>query len=388
MLSTYLSKDAVRRLNHGVPYALREEIVRMDGTPEEGQPVRLVDEEDGRVLGVGDLDLGSSHAVRRLSLPDEPAQGVIPRHLRQAIERRATFVQDPRYCRMVHDDGDGLPGLVIDRFDEIFVVQTFTRAMDARLDEIVRGLVEVAGAEAVLLRNDGRRRRAMGLQSSSPRELFGKPPRWTRVLELGARLTVDIQYGAGTGYFYDQRQLRRVIGRISERARVLDLCCFVGGQFVHAGLHGARQVLAFDTDADALELARENAEANGLLGRATFERSSPLAALEGLDDPFDLVVLACPALSSRASPGGEDELGRLLSLSVRHTRRGGHLLVSGYHPPLPAGSAELDGRLALACEREGRVGFRIARPGLPFDFPTVIGAPETEYMSAVAIELS
>ncbi len=74
-----------------------------------------------------------------------------------------------------------------------------------------------------------------------------------------------------TGYHYDQRELRRFLSRLSRDARVLDACCNVGGLFIHAGLHGAKQILAFDSDPDAADLARENAEANGLLGRVKVE---------------------------------------------------------------------------------------------------------------------
>jgi 23S rRNA (cytosine1962-C5)-methyltransferase len=331
------------------------------------------------------VDLESSFAVRRLGLPEEQADGIIQRHLRHALERRASLVEDPRYCRIVNDDGDGLPGLVIDRFDTHYVVQTFTRAMDTRVEEIARSLVQVMGARSILLRNDTPRRVQLGLPRGRPHVLYGAPPRWSRVLELGARFTVDLYSGLNTGFFYDQREVRRVVMRLAQGARVLDPCCFVGGLFVHAGLHGARRILAFETNEDAAELARENAEANGLMGRVQVERADAFAALEGLHEPFDLVLLDSPDL-----PAGEisaaDPFVRLVRLCVRATRHGGRLLVTGYHPPLPPG--ELDERVALACELEGRLAFRLARPGLPPDFPTVLGSPGAEYMSAVALELS
>src|SRR5207245_950304 len=105
---------------------------------------------------------------------------LLPRSLRRALERRALFVQNPRFCRLVNDDGDALPGLVIDRYDSHYVVQTTTRAMDARLDEIARTLTELTAAESVLLRNDDPRRRPLGLEvARGPHVLRGKPPRWT-----------------------------------------------------------------------------------------------------------------------------------------------------------------------------------------------------------------
>ncbi|NVJ03145.1 class I SAM-dependent rRNA methyltransferase [Myxococcus sp. AM009] len=379
MLSTFLSRDAARRLRHGAPWLRREDIVSMEGTPQPGEPVQLRDE-DGSVLGLGDVDLDASYAVRRLGQPDEVVEGLIPRHLRHAFERRGRLVDDPRFCRVVNDDGDGLPGLIVDRYDTHYVVQTLTRAMDARHEELTRALVEVAGAGAVLLRNDTLRRKALGLPTQRPHVLYGTPPRWCRLLELGARFTVDLTYGQGTGYAYDQREVRRFVARMAQGARVLDACCNVGGLFVHAGVHGARYILAFDANADAADLARENAEANGLLGRVTVETGKPLQVLRAVRDTFDLVLLDTPAVAT------DEEFVELLRHALRRTRHGGWLMVTGYHPPLPQDG--FDELVATACEGEARIATRLARPGLPPDHPTLAGSHGAEHLHAVALEVS
>jgi 23S rRNA (cytosine1962-C5)-methyltransferase len=379
LVSTYLSREAARKLKHGAPWVRREDIVSIEGTPALGEAVQLRDEQ-GELLGLADVDLEASYAVRRLGFPDEAAEGLIPRHVRHAFERRALMVDDPRFCRVVNDDGDSLPGLIVDRYDKHLVVQTLTRAMDARLQEISRALVEVGGAESVLLRNDTARRRQLGLPTQRPHVLHGTPPRWTRLLELGARFTVDLQYGTGVGYPYDQREMRRFLARLSQGARVLAPSCHVGGLFVHAGRHGARSILAFDRDADTAELARENGEANGLLGRLQVERGEALDVLHGVQDTFDLVLLDTPEASS--SEGFLEQV----RLGLRATRHGGVLLIIGYHPPLPMGG--VDGLVAEACEQEERRGFRIARFGLPPDHPTLVGFSGTDYLSGIAIEAS
>jgi 23S rRNA (cytosine1962-C5)-methyltransferase len=356
----------------------------MDGTPEVGEAVQLKDE-NGELLGFGDVDLQATWAVRRLALPEEAPMGIIQRHLRRALERRSQLVEDPRYCRLVNDDGDGLPGLIIDRFDQHYSIKTYTRSMDARVDEVARSLVEVMDARSVILRNDGPRRAALGLPSLRSHVLHGSPPRWTRVLELGARFTVDLQLGRGTGYFYDQRNVRKMVGRMANGARVLDVCAFVGGLFVHAGLHGARQIIAFEADEDAADLARENAEANGLLGRAWVETADPFVALSDTRPIADLVLLDAPHL--RETSDLEQYL-QLARLCVRATRRGGRMVVTGYHPPIAPGADQLDELIARACEEEGRLATRLGRPPLPSDFPTVLGSPTGEHLSALAIEVS
>jgi 23S rRNA (cytosine1962-C5)-methyltransferase len=379
VLNTYLSREAARKLRHGAFWLGREDILSMDGTPVAGEPVQLRDE-DGQVLGLGDVDLEASFPVRRLGLPEESAEGLIPRHIRHALERRARFVDDPRFCRLVNDDGDGLPGLIIDRYEMHFVVQTLTRPMDARIEEITRAIVEVAGAGSVLLRNDSVRRRALGLAPQRPHVLYGNPPRWCRLLELGARFTIDLTYGLNTGYHYDQRELRRFVARLSREARVLDPCCNVGGLFVHAGLHGAKQILAFDSDSDAADLAKENAEANGLFGRVKVETGAPLEVLKAVADTFDLVLL--DTREAQTQEGFIDHV----RLALRRTRHGGRLLLTGYHPPLPLGSFEE--LVAEACEREQRVAFRLARLGLPPDHPSPVNTPGADYLDAVALEVN
>jgi 23S rRNA (cytosine1962-C5)-methyltransferase len=202
---------------------------------------------------------------------------------------------------------------------------------------------------------------------------------------MGARFTVDLYSGRNTGYFYDHRDIRRVIARLSQGARVLDVCGFVGGLFVHAGLHGAKSILAFEADEDAAELARENAEANGLMSRTRVEHADAFGALESVRDRHDLVLLDSPELPA-GNPTAGDPFVKLVRKAVNATRHGGRLIVTGYHPPLPYG--DLDERIALACELENRFAVRLARPGLPADYPTVVGSPGAEYMTALAIELS
>ncbi|MGQ0506696.1 MAG: class I SAM-dependent rRNA methyltransferase [Myxococcaceae bacterium] len=379
MLSTYLTDEAARRLRQGMPWVFRDEIVRMDGMPEAGEPVHMMDER-GESLGLGDVDLEASLAIRRLGLLEETPDGLIPRQIRRALQRRAVFVQDPRYCRIVNDDGDGMPGLIVDRYDQHYVLQTSTRAMDSRVDEISRALIEVMDPRSILLRNDSARREALGLPAQRPHVLFGTPPRWTRLLELSTRITVDLTLGLGTGFSYEQRQVRRLVRRMAHEARVLDVCCGLGASTVHAGLGGAQSILSFEQDPDALDLARENSEINGLVGRGQILEGDAQTALSRGEENFDLVLFDPKALEL-----GIDEFTELLRSAIRMTRRGGRMIVSGYHPPLPQGS--LDAIVAEACEAERRLALRLARPSLPADFPMAIGSPTGEPFSAMALEL-
>ena len=309
--------------------------------------------------------------------------GAIPRHLRRALSRRGQLVDDPRHCRMVNGEADGLPGLIIDRFDAYFAVQTISRAMDAHLEEITRSLVEVAGARSVILRNDTPRREAVGLERERARVLTGSPPRWMRLLELGARITFDLHQGSETGYSYALREVRRAVGRLSQNQRVLDPACFVGGTIIQAGLHGARYVVAFAEDPDAAELARENVEANGLMNRAMVAIAAPLEALHALHETFDLVLLHAPARGGDPRRWTE-HFGELIQLSLRATRHGGRLVLAAADAAL--GTTPLESYVLRACEQEDRLAWRLFRPAAPPDFPAMAGAPEA--LASVVLEIS
>ncbi len=383
MTSTYLSTEAARRLRHGGTTASRDEILSVEGAPTWGEPVRLVDEE-GRALGLADLDLDSPVAVRRIGLPDDRPEGLVARQLRRAMKRRGRLVEDPRYCRLVNDEGDGLPGLIVDRFDRHFSLQTTSRAMDARLDEITRLLADVADASSVLLRNDTARRTRWGLKPSrSAHVLHGTPPRWSRLLELGARISIDLHKGEGTGYSYALRELRRMIGRLSHGARVLDPSCLVGGTAVQAGLRGAREIVAFAPDPEDTDLAQENIEANGLMNRAQIACAESLQALRANRDVFDLVVLHAPARDAHPEEWAR-KLDELVRLSVRATRHGGYLVLGATGEAL--GALPLEERVLRACEDSRRTAYRLLRAAAPADFPARAGTPDE--LSAVALELS
>ncbi len=312
-----------------------------------------------------------------------PLEDLAPR-LRHALERRARFVQTPLFCRTVNEDGDGLPGLAIDRYDGCFVVQALSPAHDGQIGAIARLLVEIAGAGSVLARNDGPLRRVRGLPSHAPHVLHGKPPRWTRVHELGALVTVDLFSGPLTGYAYAQRSVRRVVARLAPGMRVLDLCCGVGGLFLHAGAHGARHVVAFDADEDAIVLAQENLESNGLLARSHVELADPFEALSAGHDPFELVLLDVPIDAPFLREAGA--LDRLLQLAIRHTQHGGFLVVAQTDLS-GAGMGAFEAWVSQSCARAGRAAIVLARPALPFDFPTLLGAPRTPRLHALALEL-
>jgi 23S rRNA (cytosine1962-C5)-methyltransferase len=326
------------------------------------------------------VDLEAPLAVRRLGLPHEEAEGLLQRHLREAMSRRARWFSDPRHCRLVNDEGDALPGLVIDRYDSHYLVQPLSRAMEARAPEIARSLQEMLGAHSVLLRTDGPLRNRAQLAPARPRVLLGSPPRWGRILDEGARMTFDLFEGQPPGYPYDERELRRLLARASYNSSVLELNCRLGGLFVHAGLHGAKRILATTASFEDAELARENAEANGLMSRAAVRVEEPLTTLSTPGQKFDLVLFRIP--STGVAP---EALADVLRRAVRTVRRGGIFI-----PCLSAEAApqrSFEETLARACQAEDRVPYLIKRPSVPADFPRVLGSSSSVFLDALVLEV-
>jgi 23S rRNA (cytosine1962-C5)-methyltransferase len=372
-----LSDAAANRMRHGSMWADGAELLQIDGTPEPGRPLVLRDRK-GEVLGYGDVDPKARPAIRRFALPDEDPRAAIPIALRAALERRRTLVDAPRFCRMVHDDGDGLPGLTIDRYDRHFVMHPSTRAMEARAQAIARLLIDVTQTDSVLMRRDGPMRARAGLPILRPEVLFGAPPRWARVLELGSRITTDLFEGRSMGYPYILREVRRSLIRLAPGQEVLDVRCGVGHLFVHAAQAGAKQVLAFTGDEDELDLARENIEANGLLNRVTVHLGEAPDILSGIDRRFDLVLVD-------AREHDSERLRPLLCAAMRATRSRGQLLVAVRHPELP--EQQLEPTIAEACEQEGRSCVLLVKRSAPPDFPRLISAPMNAGLTAVVLEV-
>ncbi len=200
---------------------------------------------------------------------------------------------------------------------------------------------------------------------------------------MGARLSVDLHRGEGTGYSYALRKLRRMVGRLSHGALVLDPSCLVGGTAVQAGLHGARHIVAFAPDLEDADLAQENIEANGLMSRAEVACADSLEALRSNRDVFDLVVLHAPARDAYPEEWAR-KLEELVRLSVRATRHGGLLVLGASGEAL--GSVPLEERVLRACEGANRTAYRLLRAGAPADFPARAGSPDELF--AVTLELS
>ncbi|MEL0143953.1 MAG: class I SAM-dependent methyltransferase, partial [Alphaproteobacteria bacterium] len=259
-----------KRARHGHPWVYSNEI-EMDAAAKALPPgglVRLFDASD-RPLGVAAFNPHPLISARILSRDPEAAIGrdFLRESLESARALRDALYSAPFY-RLIHAEADGLPGLIIDRFGDVCVVQVNTAGMEALSDDLTAALQDTLSPKTIVFRNDSAVRRLEGLPLET--RTVGAPldgP--VEVQENGAVFFADPREGQKTGWFYDQRDNRAFAAALSVGKRVADFYCFTGGFAVTAAMAGASEVHAFDRSQSALDFADRAASANGVAERFT-----------------------------------------------------------------------------------------------------------------------
>lgn len=377
-----------RRLRAGSPWVFSNEIAML---PEYRQmtPGGLVwlEGDDGARLGTFMFNPHSLIAARLLDRDPAVAIDVdwLRTRLREAIALRER-VCDTRYYRLVHAEADRLPGLVIDRYDDVAVVQANTAGMDRLMPLIVEALTALLPMRSVVARNDSATRRLEGL-SEDVALLFGEDSR-AEVLESGVRFPVDLLEGQKTGWFFDQRPNRDRVAALADGARVLDVFSHVGAFGLRCAVAGAREVTLVDSSAPALAQAEQAAVLNGVAERVSVRRGDAFDVMGELaGERFDIVVCDPPAFarSRKDAEAGLRAYGRMARLAAPLVAPGGFLLVAScsYHAPLEAWSAQIAFGLYRA-RREGRI---VYTGGAGPDHPVHPHLPETAYLKAQLIQV-
>ncbi len=352
-----------------------------------GDPA-VVEDARGRPLGQAYVNPGSLICARLVSR--DPAVGLdhatLVQRLRTALRLRERLFPAP-YYRWVHAEADGLPGLIIDRFGDVCVVQPNTAGMDAVTDRLVEALERVAAPSAILIRADSPVRELEGLERSVA-WVGGDGPETLRVEENGLVFEVSAVGGQKTGWYYDQRANRARLAAYTAGSRVLDAYSYAGGFAVAAAAAGAAEVVAVERSAAACARIAANAEANGVGDRVTVvegEVSPYLAAARADGERFDVAVVDPPAFIKRKRDqrAGERAYRQVNEGALRLLGKEGVLLTCSCSSHLPAD--RLAG-LVLAAGRHLDRSPRILERGGPGpDHPVHPAIPETDYLKALFI---
>ena len=334
-----LKKNEDRRLRAGHLWVFSNE-VDVTRTPltafQPGDPA-VIQSSAGRPLAYAYVNPKALICARIISR--DPAErldrSLLEARMRQALDLRQRLYERPFY-RLVFGEGDRLPGLVVDRYGDVLVVQITTAGMERSKDAILDALRAVVEPRALLLRNDTPVRALEGLPSYV--EPVGEVPERVELEEHGARFSVPLTGGQKTGWFYDQRANRRRMLSYVRGWRVLDAFSYVGAWGIEAALAGAREVMCVDSSEAALEEVRRNAAANGVQDRVAAVRGDALEMLASLGPEFDAVLLDPPALIKRKKdiPEGEQAYLRLNRAAMSVLAPGGLLVTSSCSYHLPA----------------------------------------------------
>jgi 23S rRNA (cytosine1962-C5)-methyltransferase len=304
--------------------------------------------------------------------------------LKVALSLRERVYARPFY-RLAYGEGDGLPGLIVDRYGDLCVAQITTAGMERLKEDVLAALQKVLKPAAVLWRNDSPMRELEGLERYVV-EAAGEVPEFITVAEDELHFQVAPRTGQKTGWFYDQRDNRTRLDRYVGDRRVLDMFGYVGAWGIRAAARGAREALVVDSSAPALELARANAALNTVSDRVQFQQGDAFEVLKALREArerFDVVIVDPPAFIKRRKDFKEGALAyrRLNEMAMQVLERDG-LLVSCSCSQLLSrdlliqtllqASRHLDRSLVIL--EQGRQG--------P-DHPVPPAIPETEYLKMV-----
>lgn len=309
--------------------------------------------------------------------------------LQSAVALRQVFdTEHTNAYRLVNAEGDGLPGLIVDRYAEILVAQIHTLGMEQLRPLLIEALMDETGARGLLLRNDSQSRRREGLEVEEPQVAAGVVPTQVAIRENGVLFLVDPWEGQKTGFFLDQRDKREALRKYSRGKRVLNCFSYSGGFSVYAALtSSATHVTSVDVSEPAIEAARQHFILNGLdPNEHEFHIADVFDYLEEAvqrGELFDVVVLDPPAFarSQKARAQALKAYRRLNTLGMQVLRPGGILLTCSCSGVV--GMDDVLGTLSQAAQRLQRTVQLLETYTHGVDHPINLAMPETSYLKAV-----
>ena len=375
------------RIYHGHDWVFSGEVLKVFGSPEDGEVISLKDGKD-RLIGSAIYNSKSQIVARRFSRRRQDLDlDFFERRLTQAAEYRVRRGIDPRLCRVVWSESDGVPGLIIDRYGDRFVLQTLTMAMDLRRDLICEAMQKVLGASEIFERNDAPIRRAEGLELRSG-VLRGDGANEVEIEIEGLKFSVDLLNSQKTGFYLDQLPNYGVVASQARDRRVLD--CFSGqGAFALAcAQSGASEVTAVEAGRESIAGAQANAARNNLsVHWKEQDVFQFLRSAEKAEEQYDLIILDPPSFT-KTKGGLRDALRGYRELHVRAfkllTRDG---LLATFSCSHHVGETVFAQTISDALVDARRSARRLRRFEQPPDHPVLPTLPETEYFKGLFLEM-
>lgn len=389
MSKVYLRKKIAQRVANGHPWIFANEIEKLDGAPEPGSIVEVYFS-DGKFVGKGYLNPQSQIMVRLLTR--DRTEEITDTFFLKKLEQCWAYRQKLGYtenCRLVFGEADGLPQLIIDKFNDYFVIQTLALGIDKWKPALVKALQTLFTPKGIYERNDVPVRELEGLPQQKG---FLSDPFDPKIIihENGLRFNVDLENGQKTGYFLDQQDNRRAIKNLVKGADVLGAFTYTGTFEIHAGYYGAKRVLGIDISENAVAQANENAALNGLQQTVQFEVANAFDVLKEWgkkERRWDVVMLDPPAFTkSRANIQKAITGYKEINLrGMKLIKPGGFLVTSSCTNLV---NAELFLQIIDMAARDARRKIRqVTFQHQSSDHPIVWGMENTHYLKFLIVEV-
>jgi 23S rRNA (cytosine1962-C5)-methyltransferase len=388
MEKAFLKPGRDATVRGGNPWIFSGAIERLEPrTIAPGSPVEVHDA-SGALIGLGHFNPSTTIAVRMLAWGETPSiPELIGRRLSDALALRKLVVRDNSDCyRLVNGDGDGLSGVVIDRYGEVLVIQLLTAGADRMRDQLIHHLLELLHPRAILERSAGAVRKNEGLEDRAGL-LSGEAISEIEAHENGNRIVVDFEHGQKTGYFLDQRENRAMFAKLCRGARVLDAYCYAGGFALAALSGGAARAVGVDTSARAIGWSQRNLELNGYgTNSAELIHADAAEYLRSTKERFAVIALDPPPLAR--SRKDADRAGHLYvelnALAIRALAEGGRLMTFSCSTHFRG-----DAFVHAVCiaQTKAKRNLRIlAHLGPGPDHPILLGHGEGEYLTGLLLQ--
>ncbi|MEO5720907.1 MAG: class I SAM-dependent rRNA methyltransferase [Chthoniobacterales bacterium] len=374
------------RILHGHDWVFSGEVLKAFGNPADGEVISLKDGKD-KLLGSAIYNSQSQIVARRFSRKRQELDlDFFQRRIAQAAEYRARRGVDPRLCRLVWSESDGLPGVIVDRYGDHLVLQTLTLAMDQRKALIVEALQSLH-PQSIIERNDAPVRRAEGMDLQNS-VLTGTPPDELELEIGGLRFAMDLRHAQKTGFYLDQLPHYPTIAAHAKGRRVLDCFTNQGGFALACAQAGAEMVIGVEASSESLAAARGNAARNELkVNWVEQDVFDFLRAAEKQEAQYDLIILDPPSFT-KTKGGLHNAMRGYRELHVRAfkllSKDGLLATFSCSHHVSEAAFAETIADALVDARRSAR---RLRRFEQAADHPVLPTLPETEYFKGVLLEM-
>lgn len=396
MSVVYLRKGNLSRLVRGHPWIYANEIAKVTGEPRHGDIVKVSDHRQ-RPMGCGLFNAKSQIAVRRLSqrASVEVSESLFRERIGSAWAFRRQHLRDLSCCRVVNSESDFLPGLILDKYHDRFVMQTLTLGMDMRKREILAAIEAIFQPATVIERNDAIVRKLEGLEPT--KSVLKGEDSLARLDAMvgGLRYQVDLLEGHKGGLYLDQCANHLAVGRFARGRRVLDAFSYEGGFALQCLAQGARSVAAVEISEPSAAKIAANARANGLEASLAvhnqnafdFLKQADAARGDG-DAPYDMVVLDPPSFT-RNRDSLPDALRGYKEINLRACKllsRGGMLATfcCSHHV-----NREMFLDVVLDAATDAHRTLRLIDTlGQNHDHPILPAVPETEYLKGFVFEIT